>query len=113
MELTVLEAEDHMDDGTPLCLKITINKQDVSSEVICHSLDCTVVIFLLRKGTAVFDFSGTGNEVKGNWNAPHAVVFSALIYCLRCMVGHDVPLNQVETLSLLCFLTVRHGLLYM
>jgi len=43
----------------------------------------------------VFDFSGTGPEVKGNCNAPRAVTLSALIYCLRCMVGHDVPLNQV------------------
>lgn len=43
----------------------------------------------------MFDFSGTGPEVKGNCNAPRAVTLSALIYCLRCMVGHDVPLNQV------------------
>ena len=44
---------------------------------------------------AVFDISGTGPEVKGNCNAPRAVTLSVLIYCLRCMVGHDVPLNQV------------------
>lgn len=31
----------------------------------------------------------------GNCNAPRAVTLSAIIYCLRCMVGHDVPLNQV------------------
>jgi 5-oxoprolinase (ATP-hydrolysing) len=69
----ILEAKEYMDDGTPICLKITIDKQG---------------------GTAQFDFSGTGPEVKGNWNAPRAVVFSSMIYCLRCMVGHDVPLNQ-------------------
>lgn len=39
-------------------------------------------------------FRGTGPEVWGNCNAPKAVTLSALIYCLRCMVGHDVPLNQ-------------------
>ena len=52
------------------------------------------MLFYLQ-GTAVFDFTGTGNEVFGNINAPRAVALSALIYCLRCMVGHDVPLNQV------------------
>merc|ERR1712226_860263 len=35
-----------------------------------------------------------GSEVWGNTNAPRAVVFSALIYSLRCMVGRDIPLNQ-------------------
>lgn len=39
-------------------------------------------------------YSGTGPEVWGNCNAPRAITLSALIYCLRCMVGHDVPLNQ-------------------
>ena len=47
------------------------------------------------QGTAVFDFTGTTPEVYGNCNAPRAVTLSAIIYCLRCMVGHDVPLNQV------------------
>ena len=46
----------------------------------------------------MFDFDGTGPEVKGNCNAPRAVTLSALIYCLRCMVGHNVPLNQVGVL---------------
>lgn len=54
------------------------------------------VVFLLMQGNAVFDFSGTGPQVEGNCNAPRAVTLSALIYCLRCMVGHDVPLNQVK-----------------
>ena len=48
------------------------------------------------QGNAVIDFSGTGPQVEENCNAPRAVTLSALIYCLRCMVGHDVPLNQVS-----------------
>ncbi|XP_078607993.1 5-oxoprolinase-like isoform X1 [Branchiostoma floridae x Branchiostoma japonicum] len=70
---TQLFAEDHMDDGTPLVLNVSIDEE---------------------KGTAVFDFSGTGPEVFGNTNAPRAITSSALIYCLRCMVAHDIPLNQ-------------------
>ncbi|KAK7866095.1 hypothetical protein R5R35_011613 [Gryllus longicercus] len=70
---TVLEAVEHLDDGSPICLKVEININD---------------------GSAICNFSGTGHEVWGNCNAPRAITLSALIYCLRCMVGHDVPLNQ-------------------
>lgn len=48
------------------------------------------------QGSAVFDFSGSGSEVFGNLNAPRAITLSALIYCLRCLVGRDIPLNQVR-----------------
>ncbi|XP_051522695.1 5-oxoprolinase isoform X1 [Myxocyprinus asiaticus] len=68
-----VEAEDQMDDGTPIRLKVQINE---------------------LQGSAVFDFTGTGAEVWGNCNAPRAITLSALIYCLRCMVGQDIPLNQ-------------------
>lgn len=44
----------------------------------------------------MFDFSGSGSEVFGNLNAPRAITLSALIYCLRCLVGRDIPLNQVR-----------------
>uniref|UniRef100_A0A9J7ZTN4 5-oxoprolinase, ATP-hydrolysing n=1 Tax=Cyprinus carpio carpio TaxID=630221 RepID=A0A9J7ZTN4_CYPCA len=67
-----VEAEDQMDDGTRIRLKVQIDEQ----------------------GSAVFDFTGTGTEVWGNCNAPRAITLSALIYCLRCMVGQDIPLNQ-------------------
>jgi hypothetical protein len=40
--------------------------------------------------------TGTGPEVFGNCNAPPAVTYSAAIYCLRCLVGADIPLNQVR-----------------
>ncbi|RAK98456.1 5-oxoprolinase [Aspergillus ibericus CBS 121593] len=68
-----LEAVDYMDDGTPIKLKVTINGSD---------------------GSAVFDFAGTGPEVYGGWNAPIAITHSAIIYCLRCMINADMPLNQ-------------------
>ncbi|XP_072234316.1 5-oxoprolinase isoform X2 [Leuresthes tenuis] len=68
-----VESEDFMDDGTPIRLRVQINE---------------------KEGSAVFDFTGTGTEVWGNCNAPRAITLSALIYCLRCMVGQDIPLNQ-------------------
>ncbi|XP_022911129.2 5-oxoprolinase isoform X1 [Onthophagus taurus] len=69
----ILEAVDHMDDGSPIKLKVILD--EVTGSTIC-------------------DFTGSGPEVWGNCNAPKAITLSALIYCLRCMVGHDVPLNQ-------------------
>uniref|UniRef100_A0A1A9WNB0 5-oxoprolinase n=1 Tax=Glossina brevipalpis TaxID=37001 RepID=A0A1A9WNB0_9MUSC len=69
----ILQAEELMDDGTPIRLKVTIDPDE---------------------GLAECDFTGSGPEVWGNCNAPRAITLSALIYCLRCMVGHDVPLNQ-------------------
>jgi 5-oxoprolinase (ATP-hydrolysing) len=68
-----LSATDYMDDGSPIKLKITIDAD---------------------KGEAVFDFTGTGPEVYGNINAPRAVTYSAIIYCLRCLISEDIPLNQ-------------------
>ncbi|KAK4144288.1 putative oxysterol binding protein [Dichotomopilus funicola] len=68
-----LTAEDFMDDGSPIRLRITIDPD---------------------LGAAVFDFAGTGPEVYANINAPQAISYSAIIYALRCMISEDIPLNQ-------------------
>ena len=70
---TDLRAIDYMDDGSPIELHITINP---------------------TSGSAIFDFEGTGPEVNANHNCPKSVVYSAIIYALRCMVSEDIPLNQ-------------------
>ncbi|RPA79651.1 5-oxoprolinase [Ascobolus immersus RN42] len=68
-----LTAEDFMDNGSRIHLKIDIDAE---------------------KGEAVFDFEGTGPEMYGNMNAPEAVTYSAIIYCLRCLISEEIPLNQ-------------------
>ncbi|KAF2402288.1 5-oxoprolinase [Trichodelitschia bisporula] len=68
-----LSAVDYMDDGSPIKLKVSIDA---------------------KKGEATFDFTGTGPEVYANINAPEAVTYSAIIYCLRCLISEDIPLNQ-------------------
>ncbi|KAL1610349.1 hypothetical protein SLS60_002015 [Paraconiothyrium brasiliense] len=73
MPATGLKAIDYMDDGTPIALKVTIDGET---------------------GSAVFDFEGTGPQVYGNTNAPTAITHSAIIYCLRALIGSDIPLNQ-------------------
>lgn len=64
---------EYMDDGTPLELNLTIDRRDRS---------------------AIFDFSGTGPEVMGNTNAPRSITRSAILYCLRSLIGQEIPLNS-------------------
>ncbi|KAI1093177.1 Hydantoinase B/oxoprolinase-domain-containing protein [Rostrohypoxylon terebratum] len=68
-----LFAIDYMDDGSPIQLRVTIDPE---------------------KGEADFNFEGTGPQVYANINAPEAITFSAIIYCLRCLISEDIPLNQ-------------------
>lgn len=73
-EIDSVEAEDYLDDGSTIKLRIEIDRSS---------------------GSAVFDFTGTGYEMLGNLNAPPAVTASAVIYCLRCLLPEtDIPLNQ-------------------
>ncbi|GMH44654.1 hypothetical protein BSKO_12606 [Bryopsis sp. KO-2023] len=69
----MVSGQDQMDDGSPIKLAVTIDRND---------------------GSAIFDFEGTGPEVFGNCNAPPAVTYSAILYSLRCLVNRDIPLNQ-------------------
>ena len=72
-----VQAEDFLDDGTPIRLRVSIDREAGDASA-----------------SAVFDFTGTGPQVVGNLNAPPAVTFSAVIYALRCMLRDDIPLNQ-------------------
>lgn len=62
-----------MDDGTPLCLKVHLDRE---------------------KGQGTFDLTGTGPKMYGNLNAPRAITFDAIIYVLWTLVNQDIPLNQ-------------------
>jgi 5-oxoprolinase (ATP-hydrolysing) len=72
-EIGTVEAVDHLDDGSPIVLRLTIDRRD---------------------GSAIFDFTGTGHEIWGNCNAPLAVTKSAVLYALRCLIQKDLPLNH-------------------
>ncbi len=68
-----IKAEDYLDDGSLIKLKISIDKE---------------------RGSANFDFTGSADEKKNNLNTPIAVVSSAVLYCLRAIIDKDIPLNQ-------------------
>ena len=55
------------------------------------------------------DFSGTDPVLSGNLNANPAIVSSAVIYVMRCLVDEDIPLNEgvmnpVQVVLPTCFL---------
>lgn len=62
---------DTLDDGSPLCIAIDIAGDRMQ-----------------------VDFTGTGPPNANAFNAPPAVVQAALLYCLRCLIGEDIPLNS-------------------
>ena len=62
-----------MDDGTPLRVAVTVDQE---------------------ARTATVDFTGTGPQRPGNFNAPPAVVRAVVLYVFRCLVGQDIPLND-------------------
>ncbi|ODV86105.1 hypothetical protein CANARDRAFT_7461 [[Candida] arabinofermentans NRRL YB-2248] len=68
-----LKCTDFMDDGSQISLQV---KRDPDDNGI------------------VFDFEGTSPQPYNNFNAPRAITYSAIIYCLRCLVDEDIPLNQ-------------------
>ena len=77
---------DQMDDGTPI--KVALTKQGEQLKV---------------------DFTGTGPVHSGNLNANSAIVSSAILYVLRCLIDEDIPLNSgvlepVEIVLPVCFL---------
>uniref|UniRef100_A0AC34GWY0 5-oxoprolinase n=1 Tax=Panagrolaimus sp. ES5 TaxID=591445 RepID=A0AC34GWY0_9BILA len=72
-KIVVLSYSDGMDDGSIINLNVSVARDT---------------------GDAVFDFTGTTCQVYSSINAPKAITTSAIIYCLRCLLGEDIPLNQ-------------------
>ncbi|MGB3626015.1 MAG: hydantoinase B/oxoprolinase family protein, partial [Henriciella sp.] len=83
-----------MDDGLPLCVSVKVHRQARS---------------------ATIDFTGTGPQRPGNFNAPPVVTRSAALYAFRCLVEDDLPLNEgcLRPLELVIpegsFLSPSHG----
>lgn len=47
----------------------------------------------IKGDSAVVDFTGTSEQVKGSVNAIYAITVSAVFYTFRCVAGVDVPSN--------------------
>jgi 5-oxoprolinase (ATP-hydrolysing) len=89
------EFSDALDDGTPIRVRIDLRGEGGESRIAGTSGEvgndgngrnggmCTTI-----------DFTGSGPESRGNLNAPPAVVRSAVMYVLRCLVAERMPLNE-------------------
>lgn len=62
-----------MDDGAPLKVAVRIDRD---------------------RRSAVIDFTGTGAQSRGNFNAPRAVTRAVVLYAFRCLVDDALPLNE-------------------
>jgi len=65
--------ETAIDDGAPLKVSVRVDHE---------------------RRRAVIDFTGTGAQRPDNFNAPSAVCRAVVLYCFRCLVGEDIPLND-------------------
>lgn len=63
--------EDYLDDGRPIKVRIEINNEKM-----------------------IIDFTGSGKVSQNSLNANKAVVQSAVIFCLRCLINENIPLNS-------------------
>jgi 5-oxoprolinase (ATP-hydrolysing) len=70
------EFTDHLDDGSPIHVTITIDADAFAPKPV------------------IVDFTGTGPVVHGNLNANPAVVTAALMYVLRLLIDEEIPLNE-------------------
>ncbi|EGV64790.1 5-oxoprolinase [Yamadazyma tenuis] len=68
-----MKAVDYLDDGTAVAVTVTINRED---------------------GSAVLDFSESGEQFYSNFNCPTAVLYGSILYVLRCLINVDIPLNS-------------------
>ena len=69
------EFSDSLDNGAVIAVRIDVRHDDDG-------------------GAATVDFTGTDPRLEGNLNANTAIVRSAVLYCFRCLIDEDIPLND-------------------
>jgi 5-oxoprolinase (ATP-hydrolysing) len=74
------EFTDHLDDGTPIRVALTIHSPFPTPHSPLPALS--------------IDFTGTGPVHPGNLNANRAIVTAAVMYVLRLLINEDIPLNE-------------------
>jgi 5-oxoprolinase (ATP-hydrolysing) len=91
---------DHLDDGTPIHVTITIHPPTDPTTHHSPSLNPEPREYSRRNTglnpppACTIDFTGTGPISSGNLNANSSIVTAAVMYVLRLLIGEDIPLNQ-------------------
>ena len=73
-----VEFEDQLDDGSKICVKLTIKESSNA----------------LYPYQATVDFTGTSPQMDNNLNAPVAVTKAAVLYVFRLLINREIPLNS-------------------
>jgi|TARA_B000000477_G_scaffold34471_1_gene29387 5-oxoprolinase (ATP-hydrolysing) len=58
-----------------------------------HQVSVSIRVDKLNR-SATIDFTGTSDQHPGNYNAPSAICYAAVLYVFRCLVDDDIPLNS-------------------
>ena len=111
----VLSAEQFLDDGTPLAVRIELrdrSREKARTPRAVHGDEWPIQGFgsvsprsygafsleeapTFGRGSSLrFDFSGSGDVHPGNLNATPAIVTSVIIYFLRLLIQEPMPLNE-------------------
>ncbi len=58
-----------------------------------HQISVAIKVDKLNR-CATIDFTGTSSQHPGNYNAPTAICYAAVLYVFRCLIDDDIPLNS-------------------
>ena len=57
-----------------------------------HQVSVAISVDKIKR-SATIDFTGTSDQHPGNYNAPSAICYAAVLYVFRCLVDDEIPLN--------------------
>lgn len=86
---------DYTQDNAKTCVANVLTK--LNSGHFHYAMDGDMhidVSFTIHNGKAVIDFQKTSEQQANNFNAPTAVLKASVLYVLRTLVDHEIPLNE-------------------
>lgn len=94
---TVAHYMDHVRANAAEAVRRVIDRLDDGAADYPTDIGATIRVRLRVDRTerrATIDFTGTGAQHAGNFNAPRAISRAAVLYVFRCLAGTGIPLND-------------------
>ncbi len=86
----------HIQDYAENCIRRMISKINDGKAEIYFDQGCKISVSITvdkTKKTAIFDFTGTSSQQPDNFNAPEPITRAVILYCIRCMIDENIPIN--------------------
>ena len=86
----------YIQDYAENCIRRMISKINDGKAEIYFDQGCKISVSIKvdkTKKTAVFDFTGTSSQQPDNFNAPEPITRAVILYCIRCMIDENIPIN--------------------